>query len=101
MTTTVRVGQVWADNDPRCHGRRVRVVEVTDTHAIVEVHHTSHGAYRHAKPGRATRIRLDRFRPTSTGYVLVQDAPAPCCDLPSAAPCDADDCPGTRQEAQL
>lgn len=26
--------------------------------------------------------------------------PQPCCDMPSAAPCEQDDCPGTRKEAR-
>lgn len=76
---TVRPGQIWQDNDPRAEGRRVRVVELTGTHAIVELHspradYSPRGAgYPPAKPGRRTRIRLDRFRPTNSGYTLVED----------------------------
>lgn len=72
--TTVRVGQIWRDNDKRGYGRQVRVVETDATHAVVEQHVPRGGARgaSHLKP-RRTRIRLDRFRPTSTGYVLVQD----------------------------
>jgi hypothetical protein len=69
---TVRLGQIWADNDPRGYGRKVRVVEIGDTHATVELHQPRHPVSS-AKPGRRTRIRLDRFRPTSTGYRLVTD----------------------------
>ncbi len=32
------------------------------------------GEPQRAEPGRRTKIRLDRFNPTSTGYRLVQDA---------------------------
>ncbi len=71
----VRPGQIWQDNDPRAHDRTVRVVEITDTHAIVALHTPRGVSDDHAKPGRRTRIRLDRFRPTSTGYRLVQEAP--------------------------
>lgn len=60
----VRVGQVWEDIDKRGYGRQVHVVSVGDTHATVE---DTVG-----KP-RRTRVRLDRFRPTSTGYRLVLD----------------------------
>jgi hypothetical protein len=66
---TVRVNSVWADNDKRCEGRRVRVVEIDATHATVVPVDIR------ARYARRTRIRLDRFRPTSTGYRLVSDAP--------------------------
>lgn len=62
----IRVGQVWKDNDKRSAGRRVRVVEVNFTHAVVQDP---------SGRGRRTEIRLDRFKPTSTGYRLVEDAP--------------------------
>lgn len=55
----VKIGQVWRDCDPRSDGRRVTVVEVGPTHATVTC------------AGRKTRIRLDRFKPGSTGYQLV------------------------------
>lgn len=81
----VKVGQVWADNDKRSAGRHVLVVEILP--AIPAEPH------RLAVPARAkvvlctadgtvirvngkdtrTKIRLDRFRPTSTGYRLVRD----------------------------
>lgn len=60
----VKVGQVWEDCDRRMHGRRVEVLEVDATHALVKV----------ATTGRRTRIRLDRFKPVSTGYRLVGEA---------------------------
>jgi hypothetical protein len=61
----VRVGQVWRDADKRSDGRRLLVVAVDATHATV----TSA-----ERAGRRTRIRLDRFRPTSNGYRLERDA---------------------------
>lgn len=76
MTTpviTVRPGQIWQDNDKRAHGRQVRIIELTDTHALVELHVPRGVGDDHAQPGRRTRIRLDRFRPMSTGYLLIQD----------------------------
>jgi hypothetical protein len=69
----VKPGQIWQDNDKRCHGRQVRIVEIYGTHAVVELHRSRGVGDDHAKPGRRTRIRLDRFRPTATGYVLVQE----------------------------
>lgn len=62
--SAVRVGQVWEDNDWRSKGRQVLVLAVDETHATVKSP-SGHG--------RQTRIRLDRFRPNSTGYVLVKD----------------------------
>lgn len=61
----VRVGQVWEDNDPRQLARRqLKVLEIVGDRATVQ-----HPSGR----GNKTRIRLDRFRPTSTGYSLVKD----------------------------
>lgn len=71
----VRPGQIWRDNDRRSVGRTVRVLSVDATHANVELVTPRDGGHRGARPGRQSRIRLDRFRPTATGYRLVQDAP--------------------------
>jgi hypothetical protein len=73
-TPVPAVGQIWQDNDKRGYGRRVRIVEIDATHALVELvtpRSVGHGA---AKPGRQTRIRLDRFRPIATGYRYVGEA---------------------------
>jgi hypothetical protein len=58
----VEPGQIWADNDKRGYGRRVTVQSVDGTHATV------------TDGKRTSHIRLDRFRPTSTGYRLMQNA---------------------------
>lgn len=73
-THPVQPGQIWADNDPRSEGRQVRIVAVDGTHATVELVTGRGVGHDAAKPGRRTRIRLDRFRPTSTGYRLVTHA---------------------------
>jgi hypothetical protein len=70
-TPTPAIGQVWQDNDPRGYGRKVRIVEIGETHAVVELTVPRGAGHLHAKHGRRTRIRLDRFRPTSTGYRYV------------------------------
>lgn len=67
-TPAPATGQIWQDNDPRGYGRRVRIIEIDDTHATVELHTPRAAGHQKAKPGRRTRIRLDRFRPTTTGY---------------------------------
>lgn len=61
----VKVGQIWEDNDSRnTYHRQIKVLEIVDGKAIVQ----------HPRGlGSKTRIRLDRFKPTSTGYRLVQD----------------------------
>lgn len=64
-STAPKVGQVWADNDKRSAGRKVRIISIDATHATVI----------DMRGKRDTRIRLDRFRPTSNGYRLVDDAP--------------------------
>ncbi|MET4143858.1 hypothetical protein [Arthrobacter sp. UYCo732] len=58
----VRPGQVWVDQDKRAGGRRVTILTVGETHATV-------------KSVLRTKVRLTRFRPTSTGYRLLQDKP--------------------------
>lgn len=57
----VKVGQIWQDNDGRSEGRTGRIVSMDDTHARVEW-----GV-------NTTRVKLTRFKPTSTGYRLIQD----------------------------
>ncbi len=72
--TEIHVGSIWADNDPRCGGRTVKIVaiEMWDVHrAICEVRTNPDG-----KPpvtGRVVRIKVDRLHPTSTGYRLIED----------------------------
>lgn len=102
MTTTktqieVKPGQVWADNDWRARGRTLRVDALTRTKwpAGIEENVGEGGkpprfarctvltdreevdGYGPAKSavGKTVWIRLDRFRPTSTGYRLVSDPP--------------------------
>jgi hypothetical protein len=78
----VRPGQVWESCDKRDNGRRVKVLEVFREmadgspfrvgYAIVEqVAHRD--PVRAQNNGRRSKIRLDRFRPTSSGYRLVSD----------------------------
>jgi hypothetical protein len=63
----VKVGQVWKDNDPRRNYRRdLKVLSIDGDRAVVQ---HPNGI------GRKTKIRLDRFRPTTTGYKLVSEAP--------------------------
>ena len=62
----VKVGQVWRDWDVRYRGismQLLTVMEIGDTHVV---------ALR--DNGIRVKIRIDRFRPTATGYKLITDA---------------------------
>lgn len=77
-TPTVKVGQIWQDNDPRSPDRYLFVTATDATHAAVrQVAYNPITKISVPLPGvRGTRIRLDRFRPTSTGYRYVGEAAA-------------------------
>lgn len=72
MAEQVEVGQVWADNDWRSEGRRVKVIAIEGTHAIVELVAVGRGQFV-GSIGRRSRIRLDRMKPNSTGYRLTTE----------------------------
>lgn len=77
---TVQPGQIWADNDKRAAGRQIRVDGVAGRYALCAVVRDRDnpqpliGRYNVRRPegwtavGHTTSIRLDRFKPTSTGY---------------------------------
>jgi hypothetical protein len=84
----VRVGQVWTDNDPRAEGRTLKVLEIKRRQymataswryqqfegdfALCQVL-TERMGTRKSQLGRKVWIRVDRMRPTATGYRLVAD----------------------------
>lgn len=72
-TPAPAVGQVWQDNDRRSYGRHLMIEDIGETHAVmVEVsYRPSNGAVTAQGQPRRTRVRLDRLRPTSTGYRYV------------------------------
>lgn len=79
----VRPGQIWADNDWRSAGRTLRVIEIVGDKALCEVVTNSDDVQQKVdqkspwvtdRRGKKTGISLSRFRPTSTGYRLAQDA---------------------------
>lgn len=76
----VKPGQVWADNDPRSEGRTLRVDEIDGEFAVCTILTDANPELRWAGAkstvGRATRIRLRRFRLVSTGYRYLRDAEA-------------------------
>lgn len=58
------VGQIWEDMDPRGR-RRFRILALEGERAVCQTLAT----------GRRTRIRTSRFRPTASGYHLIEQAP--------------------------
>lgn len=82
----ILVGQVWADTNKYEVGRTLRVEEVAEGFAICvvltnadrvqrELDRADYRMTNHFRDRRGvkTRIRVDRFRPTSTGYRLIKD----------------------------
>ncbi|WP_411140278.1 hypothetical protein [Streptomyces sp. x-80] len=69
-TPTPAPNQIWADNDPRAGERYLRIVDIDASRAAVrQVAWDAERQVATVLPGvRTTRIRLDRLRPTSTGY---------------------------------
>ena len=78
----LRVGQVWADNDPRAAGRTIEITELHDADAdhsepYVRVRVTKVGRnVRRKEVGEQRTIKQRRFKPTRNGYRLVSDVPA-------------------------
>lgn len=71
----VKPGQVWIDNDPRCRGRRRLKVEYIvgdDEGRSVAVCKVLTDYWGKPVPSyrKPVRIRVDRMKPTSTGYRL-------------------------------
>jgi hypothetical protein len=58
----VRIGQLWKDNDPRVPNRYLKILDVKDGYAYARV-----------LAGKQTKIKLSRFKPTSTGYILISE----------------------------
>lgn len=72
----VLVGTVWKDCDERCNaGRWVTVLHIDDATRTATCSVMSMKDKALVK-GRETTIRLDRFRPGSTGYRLVKEVGA-------------------------
>ncbi|TXH09936.1 MAG: hypothetical protein E6R04_06630 [Spirochaetes bacterium] len=68
----VAPGQVWRDNDPRENGRCIRVIRLEGGFAVVQrVRFVPNKRGVSMQEGRQTRIRLDRFKATTSGYCRV------------------------------
>jgi hypothetical protein len=65
----VKIGQLWTDNDPRYDGQRsITVVKINGITATCKVISNLN-----ASVGKIVKIRLDRFKPTKTGYTLIKE----------------------------
>ena len=71
----VKVGQVWADNDPRSVGRTIKVIAIGTHSARCETLTPVEGSSRDSV-GKTRMVALDRFRPTTNGYRLIKDVPS-------------------------
>ncbi|WP_439947216.1 hypothetical protein [Streptomyces sp. BBFR109] len=72
-TPTPATGQIWQDNDKRAEDRFLLIERLDQTHAHVRQVTRTAGGEPVPLPGvRGTRIRLDRLRPTSTGYRYIE-----------------------------
>lgn len=72
----VRPGQVWADNDPRSAGRTVRIesIDISGDEPVAICTVLSLARNVCTGMGSIKKIKVRRFRPVSSGYVLVTDA---------------------------
>lgn len=64
----VRVGQLWQDWDVRFRKSRPRIIKIISI--------SGDGLYatcRNIATSKTTKIAINRFKPTSTGYKLFQD----------------------------
>ena len=72
--TEVKLGQIWIDNDKRRgHDRRLQVIEIDDEWWSSE---QPYALCRNMATSKQTWIRVDRFRPTATGYRLEESTNA-------------------------
>jgi hypothetical protein len=71
MVPDVKVGQVWRSCDWRDTNSFKKVLSIDADGKATVIASNSKGTLTFA---RKSRIRLDRFKPGSTGYELVKDA---------------------------
>jgi hypothetical protein len=69
----VTVGQIWADDDPRSSGRRIRITEVEEGRARGVVLAVGRNVSEHQEGRRTRWIALKRFQPGNRGYRLVEN----------------------------
>lgn len=72
--STVRPGQIWANNDPRMAGHTVRILEIRPSLlpkagpvAVCRIETVARNVSKD-RVGKTTKIRVSRFRPGRRGY---------------------------------
>jgi hypothetical protein len=75
MSTEVKPGQVWQDNDPRSVGYKHIILEITEKNGepAALIRYWPEGNNSSGKPEGLRKILLRRYRPNSTGYRLIKD----------------------------
>lgn len=66
---SVKVGQIWADNDSRRAKRNLRIRAI----GLSKVAKTRLVLVENTKTGKETVVHASRFRPITRGYKLVRD----------------------------
>lgn len=71
----VRVGQTYADNDPRRTGRKIVVEFITPAPLCRSLHEDSGqlAICRDLGTGKVSPVSVRRFKNTRQGYLLVED----------------------------
>lgn len=72
---TPKVGQVWADNDPRATGRTLKIIAIDGERVQFEVITNRDNASPHEQDrrGRKTWVKAARLIPTMTGYRFIKE----------------------------
>lgn len=70
----VRVGQVYADNDRRSKGRKIKVVSITGSQVTYDVVAHATGVTPDPRRGKTFTSSIDRFhRAAQRGFTLLED----------------------------
>jgi hypothetical protein len=77
ITPTVRVGQIWVDNDPRCKKTRSLRVDSLLQENVRDPEFVPYAICTVLETGRPVKILLSRFKPTRSGYRLITSKTLP------------------------
>lgn len=78
---TPKVGQVWADNDPRMAGRTLKIIAIDGERVQFEViendqeaqRNVDDGFLRSDRRGKKSWVKAARLIPTMTGYRFIKE----------------------------
>ena len=69
---TVKINQIWKDNDKRVSDRYLKVFKIEDSKAHCYVSNSED--FQETETPKTTKVSIKRFKPNSTGYKLIHDA---------------------------